>query len=59
MFHGLGVFFYELQEWSRAVPTAYSYGYLWAAQTLFYWRRDQAIARGPRCLGSLSLSRGF
>ncbi|CAK0880257.1 unnamed protein product [Prorocentrum cordatum] len=29
--------------WREPVPTAYSYGYLWAAHTLFYWRRDQAI----------------
>ena len=41
------------------MPTAYSYGYLWAAQSLFYWRRDQAIARGPRChLSNLWLSGG-
>jgi len=29
--------------WGKPVPTAYSYGYLWAAHTLFYWQRDQAI----------------
>lgn len=30
-------------EWSEPIPTAYSYGYLWAAHTLFYWHRDQAM----------------
>lgn len=29
------------EEWTEPVPTAYSYGYLWAAHTLFYWHRDQ------------------
>lgn len=28
-------------EWGEPIPTAYSYGYLWAAHTLFYWHRDQ------------------
>ena len=32
-------------EWREPVPTAYAYGYLWAAHTLFYWRRDQDMAR--------------
>ena len=29
------------EEWGEPIPTAYSYGYLWAAHTLFYWHRDQ------------------
>jgi len=29
--------------WGKPVPTAYAFGYLWAAHTLFYWQRDQAI----------------
>eukprot|EP00913_Durusdinium_trenchii_P021396 g20109.t1 len=31
------------QEWREAVPTAYRYGYLWAADKLFYWHRDQEM----------------
>lgn len=30
-------------EWREAVPTAYRYGYLWAADKLFYWHRDQEM----------------
>ncbi|CAE7492352.1 unnamed protein product [Symbiodinium pilosum] len=44
-------------EWSRPVPTAYSYGYLWAAQTLFYWRRDQEIVESEivdPCFGTIN-----
>eukprot|EP00439_Symbiodinium_sp_Y106_P026528 s5902_g3.t1 len=51
--HGKGL----VLEWSRAVPTAYSYGYLWAAQTLFYWRRDQAIVEfeiSDPCFGAIN-----
>ncbi|CAE7241969.1 unnamed protein product [Symbiodinium natans] len=44
-------------EWSRPIPTAYAYGYLWAAQTLFYWRRDQAIVESEiadPCFGAIN-----
>mmetsp|Transcript_74333 Transcript_74333/g.131508 ORF Transcript_74333/g.131508 Transcript_74333/m.131508 type:complete len:863 (-) Transcript_74333:126-2714(-) len=29
--------------WRNGNPTAYNFGYLWAAHKLFYWQRDQAI----------------
>ncbi|CAE7738957.1 unnamed protein product [Symbiodinium microadriaticum] len=51
--HGKGL----VLEWSRPVPTAYSYGYLWAAQSLFYWRRDQAIVEfeiSDPCFGAIN-----
>lgn len=30
-------------------PTAYNFGYLWAARNLFYWQRDQAIVEQRIC----------
>jgi len=33
----------RISAWRTPNPTAYAYGYLWAAHNLFYWQRDQAI----------------
>ncbi|CAJ1398735.1 unnamed protein product [Effrenium voratum] len=44
-------------EWSEPIPTAYSYGYLWAAHTLFYWRRDQEMVEqqiADVCFGAIN-----
>mmetsp|Transcript_21496 Transcript_21496/g.48478 ORF Transcript_21496/g.48478 Transcript_21496/m.48478 type:complete len:821 (-) Transcript_21496:164-2626(-) len=44
-------------EWTEPVPTAYSYGYLWAATTLFYWRRDQTMVENgimDPCFGTIN-----
>lgn len=44
-------------EWGSPAPTAYSYGYLWAARQLFYWQRDQAIVEkriSDPCFGTIN-----
>jgi len=40
----------EWTQWTgEPLPTAYPFGYLWPAASLFFWRRDhQIVARGIR-----------
>ncbi|CAK0875325.1 unnamed protein product, partial [Prorocentrum cordatum] len=47
----------QIYGWRPPNPTAYHYGYLWAAHRLFYWQRDQAIVehrvKNP-CFGTIN-----